>query len=142
MIDAKELRIGNLIKCIVHLPIGYYQPSLLFSEIMEIRAGSVETNVSTHKYREIGPIKLTEDILLSSGGRKVSENEILFNEGDAGQLLVYKNTDSGKFYLGINGECKTTISIDAVHNFQNIYYDLLGKDVKIIFPKNYEIERV
>lgn len=136
------MRVGNLVKCIVHLPLSYYRPSLLFSEILEIKVDRVETNISTHKYKEIGPIKLTEDILINSGGVKISENEILFTEGESALFVIYKEIETEKFFLGFPDGGKTGISIEAVHNFQNIYFDILRKEIAINISENNETEKV
>ncbi|MDR2956389.1 MAG: hypothetical protein LBV43_15055 [Prevotella sp.] len=136
MIDPKELRVGNFVKCITHLPIGYFHPTLLYSEVMEIRGESIETTVSTHKYKEIAPIELTKDILLNSGGFSLSDNEITFSENDLRTPILYILLNNGEFYLSINNQCRINNPITSVHHFQNIYYDIMGKEIEIKIPEN------
>jgi len=134
MISLKELRIGNLVKCTVHLPIGFNRPPLFTSRITEIRDAYVETDEGIHKYRDIAPIELTEDILLKSGGNKVSDNEIIFeNENRSANIEDFSLIiDSGKYYLSNKHSKELSIPIESVHQFQNIYYALKGKDINIV----------
>lgn len=131
MVDSKELRKGNYIKCTVHLPIGYNKPKTIYTKITEIRDGYVETDSGIHKYSEVDEIELTENILLNSGGKKISDNEIIFGDSDNDNTIIISITeDSGKFYLEENGE-KYSVPIESVHHFQNIYFDLMGKEIEM-----------
>jgi len=133
MIDSKELRKGNMVRSVVHLPVGYHISELPHAEITEIKDIYVETDEGPRKYREIDPIPLTEEILLKAGGVKNEDNEIVFTDTDTSTPDVSVLSDSGKFYLGseLHKVDKYSIPIDSVHKFQNLYFDLMGKDIQI-----------
>lgn len=137
MIDPKELRIGNLVRFIAHLPIGYNRPTLYFSEVIEIRSGNVETTVSVDKYKDVAPIDLTEDILVSSGGIRISDTEISFKDNDEQLPELLIKLDSDKYYIYLNNQCKFNNPVLFVHHFQNLYYSLMGKDIKMVIPVKY-----
>ena len=132
MIDEKELRKGNIIKCLTRLPIGFNNPVLAHAEIVELRTSTVETNEGYYRYKDIGPIPLTEEILLKSGGQKKSENEIIFadyNNLDIPDLTLI--IEGEKFYLSTENGGIYSVVIESVHHFQNLYYAIKKKDVTI-----------
>lgn len=129
MINMQELRKGNMVKCLSHLPIGYYMPSYPHTEVLEIKDTAVETEAGTHKYREIAPIPLTEEIILKSGGIKTDQTYI-FKNNETDPLPVSILMDGGQFFLEIKNE-KYSISIDSVHHLQNLYFALKGTEIKI-----------
>lgn len=132
MIDGRELRKGNVVRRLVHLPIGYNRPMLPFTEITEVKSGFVETTFGTDKYSEIAPIQLSTDILFRSGGKKVSENKIMFGEDNPDIPNLYILMDSDKFYFVSENGDKLSIPLSSLHQFQNLYFDITGKEVKII----------
>lgn len=131
MVNSKELRIGNLVKGLVHLPVGYNHPSLLVTEVVEIREDSVQTTDGYHKYREIGQIELTEEILLKSGGIKTSDNNITFTDTDTSTPEVVIIMEEGRFFLGNNNGDKYSVSIETVHQFQNLFFTLQGREIRM-----------
>lgn len=131
MIDSRELRIGNIVKCLVHLPVGYNHPVLSYAEVLEIKEGSVYTDEGTNKYKNIGPILLTEDILIRSGGIKSENNTIVFTDTDTSTPDVIILVEDNKFYLGNKDGEKFSIQIESLHQFQNMYFTIQGKEVKI-----------
>jgi len=131
MIEAKEIRIGNLVKYLVHLPVGYNHPSMSVTEIIEVREDMVQTTNGYHKYREIGPITLTEEILIKSGGIKTSDNFITFTDTDTITPEVVIFIEDEHFYLSNNDGEKYSVPLQSVHQFQNLFFTLLGKEVKI-----------
>ncbi|MDU1892261.1 MAG: hypothetical protein E6767_16375 [Dysgonomonas sp.] len=130
--DGRELRKGNIVRRLVHLPIGYHTPTLPFAEITEVREEYVETSMGTDKYSEIAPIPLSMDILSRSGGTKHSEKCIIFNTEIASLPHLYVIQDSNEFYLSNSNEEKYSIPIEYLHHFQNIYFDLTGTELRII----------
>lgn len=130
MIDMRELRKGNMVKCLSHLPIGYHVSSYPYTEIYEIKDSSIETEAGTHKYKDVAPIPLTEELLIKAGGLKLNENEYIFRDGETDIIPVNLALESGLFYLG-NKDNKQSIVIASVHQFQNLYYAIKGKDVLI-----------
>lgn len=130
MIKSKELRKGNIIKCKVHLPIGFNQNKIYHSSILELRSDCVETNEGFYKYKDIDPMPLTEDILIRNGAEKRNDNELLFhsNDSDLPDLVLVKEED--KFYFGVEGN-KYSVAIESVHHFQNLYFAIKGRDIDI-----------
>jgi len=130
MIDLRELRVGNMVKCLTHLPIGYYVSSFPYTKILEIKSDSVETEAGNHKYREIAPIPLTETLLLKWGGNKTENNLIIFPENQTDIIPVSIVVEEEKLYFG-NLQNKYSQNIESVHQFQNLYYALKGDEIKL-----------
>lgn len=131
MIDPRELRIGNIVKCVSHLPIGFNAPGLAFSQIKEVREDQLETNEGFYKYRDISPLPLTEEILINSGGIKNEHSLIKFT----GITDIFILNDFGQFYLASPTGEKRSVEIDSVHHFQNLHYSLTGQDIRIRITK-------
>lgn len=132
MIRPKELRKGNMVRCLVRLPIGFNSPVLAHSQIVELREDIVETTEGFYKYKDIAPIILTEDILLKSGGVKAKDNLIIFDSKNDEIPDVYLVLEFGKFYAGNQDGIKFSIPVESVHHFQNLYYVLTSKDINIV----------
>lgn len=132
MIDGKELRKGNVVRRLVHLPIGFHRPSLPFTEVLEIKSSYVETTMGSDKYSEIAPIDLSMDILSRSGGKKHSDKCVVFDSENADYPHVYVLKDSDKFYLSNDKKEKCSRPIEFLHLFQNLYFDLTGEELKVI----------
>lgn len=130
MVDMKELRKGNMVKCLTHLPIGYHVSTFPFTKILEIKYTSVETEAGNHSYKDIGPIILTEELLIDAGANKVSDAEFVFRDGESDPLPLSIIKENDKYYFS-NNNTKLSINIETVHHFQNLYYALKGKDVAI-----------
>lgn len=130
MIDINELRRGNQVKCLTNLPIGFHISFYPMARILEIKENVVETETGTHKYRDIAPIPLSEEILVNNGGNKISDKEIVFRDNENDLLPIALLMEENSFYLG-DQSGKRSIAIESVHQFQNIYYALKGKDIRI-----------
>lgn len=119
-------------------PIGYNRPSIIVARISEINENSVEINKGIYRYRDIAPIFLTENILINSGGNKVSDKEISFK--DKNKIPTSEDfsvvIDSDKFYLNSKDYKDLSVNIESVLQFQNIYYDLKGKEISCLPPIN------
>lgn len=131
MIKARELRIGNLVKCAKHLPIGFNVPAQLVTEVLEIREGSIDTEDGLHKYRNVSPVKLTEEILLKSGGIKKEENLITFEGSGADMPAITLLSDYGIYFLVDDNNKKLSEPIEYIHHFQNLYYMLRRAEITI-----------
>lgn len=131
MIDYRELRVGNVVKCLAHLPVGYNHPILTTTQILEIKIDSVKTDEGNFKYRDIGPILLTEDILIKAGGKKTDDNKIVFVDTDTSTPDVIIISEDNKYYLGNDRGEKFSIEIESLHQFQNMFYTIQGREVKI-----------
>lgn len=130
--DSKDLRKGNIVRRLVHLPIGYYTPTLPYAEITEIKGSLVETTMGTDKYDEIAPIDLSMDILSRSGGTKHSESCIIFDTDNPDLPHIYLLLEADKFYLSNESKEKYSMPIEFLHHFQNLYFDLTGNELKVI----------
>lgn len=131
--EPKELRIGNLVRCIAHLPIGFNSHKLIFAKVKEIRYNYIDSNMGTHKYSDIGPINLTENILLKSKFNILnedSESSRLYSYHD---FILISNEDGFGFETGTDDNVLIrNLRIKYVHELQNIYYDLSGSELDII----------
>jgi len=132
MIDSKELRKGNVVRRLVHLPIGYHIPILPYTEITEIKSAYVETSMGTDKYSEIAPIPLSIDILSRSGGHKHSDNCVVFDTDNPDFPHIYLLREDDKFYITNENKEKCSMPIQFLHHFQNLYFDLTRKELKVI----------
>ncbi len=130
MVNAKELRLGNLVKCLVHLQVGYYKPTLAYSQVIGIRETEVQTDLGVFKYKEIDDITLTENILLKAGAKQ-NDNKFIFGDGNTDKLTITLVLTSGKFYLGGDNEKIYSVSVNAVHQLQNLYFDLRKEELDL-----------
>ena len=128
MVSIRELRKGNIVRCLTRLPIGFNSPKLPHSEIVELRLDWVETNEGFYKYKDIDPIPLTEDILINSGGKKEKENQIVFHTGANIDIVLIKN--NAQFFLG-NSKKRYSVAIESLHHFQNLYFVLTQREISI-----------
>lgn len=130
MINNRELRVGNLVKCLAHTPVGYYKPTILFIQITGLKGDSIETDTGSYKYREIDEIVLTETILIKSGAKR-EKDRFMFGDENTDKLCVVIVQKSGKFYLGGKGNNIYSVSIDSVHHLQNLYFDLRHEELDV-----------
>lgn len=130
MINFKELRLGNLVKCLAHLPVGYFKPTLAFTQITALKNNEVETDAGNFKYKEIDEITLTETILLKAGATQ-DKNKYIFGDINTDKLCIVIVKKSGKFYLGRDDEKVYSVSINSVHQLQNLYFDLKREELDI-----------
>jgi len=122
--DAKELRIGNLLN---------YQAS------MSVKQGMV-TSISKNKIsiddsfaiklnsQFIYPIVLTEVMLIDLGFKKECQMDDTFILGHIGMAVVAG--DSNQFQLAIKGKCIIRI-IKFLHELQNVWQALTGEELEI-----------
>lgn len=78
---------------------------------------------------EYSPIPLTEDILLKCGFG--GSNETIFTKMDIGPIYFSRPYVGAKHYLvkAISGDKIT--SVKHLHQLQNLYFALTGKEIKI-----------
>lgn len=131
MVDGHDLRQGNLLQCLVHLPIGFNSPRLFYSEIVEIREDNVWTKHGLYKYSDVAGIRLSEEVLLDCGGKKSGDNIIVFSDPDNAFPEIHILVQEDRFYLVSDEGKKMGVPIESVHDFQNLYYALTQKDLTI-----------
>jgi hypothetical protein len=142
MIDAKELRIGNLII----INDDYYDKSATGKIVCVTKIdseryhqenkGVVSGYAIDDEYKDINgywlkniePIPISEEWLLNLGfveGHKCDDyhNFIIL---DPFYIVVFKNNN---FYLHING--KFSILVKYIHSLQNLYFALTQKELEI-----------
>ena len=129
--DKKELRAGNVVRCIHHLPIGFKVPLLIHATVTEVRDGMVGTSEGFYKYSDIAPIALDDSMLQKLGVKNISETEYIINKVGVKEPDVYLLKDMSEYYLSTEKGGKYSIPIESLHQLQNIYYILTGKDLVV-----------
>lgn len=131
MIDKREIRIGNTIRCMHHLPVGYTAPHLIHVDIIEIREYTIETNNGFYKYDDIGPVPLTEEILLKSGVKKITDTGYIYSKSDENSVDIYLIKEMNSFFLSTEKGGKYSIAIENLHQLQNLIFASTGKELII-----------
>lgn len=131
MVDGRDLRQNNLLKCLVHLPIGFNSPRLFYSEVVEVREDSVLMKHGLYKYSDVAPITLSHDILLDCGGKPLEEDKIVFSDPDNAFPEIRILIQEDRFYLVSGKGKKMSVPIEAVHDFQNLYYALTQRELNV-----------
>lgn len=123
MINPKELRIGNLVmyEGDVYTLVGVNKHNVLLSNARH-KIPRMEDSCT--------PIPLTKDILLKCGF-----NQYELNIG-ALDLYICPKTDNkysneGKCLLFFNSMPIYTIPCESVHQLQNLYFAIVGKELEI-----------
>lgn len=132
MLKANEFRIGNLINPIdrsqaIHLPV--WMPMIItristhWIHAIKQKDGLIDID---YHIRDISPIKLTPEILkkcgfVKSGSYWFKDNVYLYLHG-----LV-----DCTFHLESIMDNKNSLEIEYVHQLQNLFYALKGKELEI-----------
>jgi len=120
MIESKELRIGNYVKC------------PLDGTFLKVTSISNKTVISSKgdniNYNAIEPIHLTEEILLKCGFEKT--NRIDFGElkecyANFSFALMIRHNSLFVDWIGGNTEVK------YLHTLQNLFYALTGEELNV-----------
>ena len=113
--EAKELRIGNLVRD--------FSGRETTVEGIRPNIGKVETDKMDEDIDLLKPIPLTEEWLLKFGFEKYEfdhkENQYRFKE----RLLVIRK--------GFFCDYGTSVELKHVHQLQNLYHALTGEELKI-----------
>lgn len=131
---AQELRLGNIVDTVNHGN-GITSPNKQPMWIQAIELHSIELcNVkdSIHDTRrflrkslnDIIPIPLTEEWLLKFG--ETYGTEWHFNG------ITFEQFEDGLFYSGGEGIKLSMKAIDYVHQLQNLFFSLCGKELEIV----------
>ena len=141
MIDAKSLRIGNWIK---RNSSGNYQQVKEVLTTCVFLQNEPPLNINKHMtipVKNISPIPLDPDILEKAGFVKYDDSD--------NDYTVYGNShDDSDFFLQLDWRRKTDgytplikcgeyeiigVNIKYVHQLQNLFYSLTGKELEINF---------
>ena len=125
MIQASDLRIGNLVKYCASFVEITSVPKIK-SEIIYFNFGSTDNYCAY--FKEISPIPITEKWLLKFGFYKEHY------EDDFTKYCIVFEDIKFEFYIYYNGNkkiCfgKLTIMFKYVHQLQNLYFALTGKEL-------------
>lgn len=131
MMNSRELRIGNIIRCTHHLPIGFRVPLMIHTSVTEIREGMVGTTEGFYKFSDIAPISLTADIVTKIGAKSISETEYVLSKSIENEPDIYLLKEMNEFYLSTDKGGKCSIAVKNLHQLQNLCYALTGKDLNI-----------
>lgn len=128
MISANELRIGNVIQVI--------DGNIIEVESIDFRQYGInltESCIPLYYSSDIYGIPLTEEILLKCGFEKINRHgEIYFLNGDCFELHQFNQYGHFSYTCGDNlkGNFVST-RIDSLHQLQNLYFALTGKELEI-----------
>jgi len=135
MIDPKELRIGNLTDKGIVFGICH-QDGVQMIHILNNKFASIS---ETYIIKDINPIELTEEWLFEFGfkkGNKCYENGVSIELLDTDFYL--RPSFLGGFYWGFNlsdekldCELNNVQSIKYIHQLQNLYFAITGKELTI-----------
>ncbi|MFK2514386.1 hypothetical protein ACIXSV_07395 [Bacteroides fragilis] len=136
--EAKELRLGNYVKLSKDYQyVGITIPSGTIFKVESIETNSLylKCNIKDGTFygkipvSMVEPIPLTEELLLKSGFTKEYYGRYLHNDG----------VDDDKLFASINSAeyPLSRTPIEYLHQLQNIYLDLSGKELEI----SYEYQR-
>ena len=142
MINAQELRFGNLVNIISHIDKSIIDIGTvnLISDISLHEEGAVgacaSSNIavgSTHELSEedkntLSPIPLTEEWLIKFG---FASNEYKDEFYKSYIHLDCEYTDHNTFNVAFKG-LKLSIDVKYVHQLQNLFFALCGEELNII----------
>lgn len=115
--DAKELRIGNYV---------FRQSDKMIVNRTSVYQIEVVTKQTQHKY---DPIPLTEEWLYKFGG--ISSFTSDPQERQASKKFVFGEIEIHMYNEDLEEFMFETHFIKTVHQFQNLYFLLIGKDLNV-----------
>ena len=128
MINAKELRIGNLVEYRITDKLDERKE---WWEVSEIDADDIHwlSKVDT-KDEDFRAIPLTEEWLLMFGFKK-RKNRHLFHWENKIVVSEYKDEFENFFYPKTGYDIRFSNEIKYVHQLQNLYFALIQEELKI-----------
>ncbi len=134
MIDARELRIGNIVEPITMSPImvtGITQQKTLDGIFTLIFVDYGESFLQEH----LNPVELSEQWLIKFGFEQTNDvNKSLSKEASNHVMLL---SSIGKKYVVeirnvmMSGSIMLQFSVTCVHQLQNLHFALTGKELTI-----------
>jgi hypothetical protein len=128
MVSAKELRIENLVndnQCIAKY---VYSIGYLFVELADNEDGDNDCNFSED---EIFGIPLTDKLLSRIGFTNEANHRIYSNHGDFVISYAYDDAFMKSMFFIHHSFRSHSIAIEYVHQLQNSYFALMGKELPI-----------
>lgn len=131
--EAKELRIGNLVKPIIT---GH---GISMIEVESVTSDKINVNFREYSLDDIEPITLTEEWLVKLGlefNETTNHYFIRFNrhgETEQNMTLFIGNDDEIGYWYGVQNIILDDIAINAiqyVHQLQNLYFALTGQELE------------
>lgn len=141
--DVKELRIGNCIAIQIgpeNIPVGVWainkSPN---SEYMIVIRDCLERGWFTASVTEFTPIELTEDIFIKAGFKRVKvKGGYNTSDGFEDDNLTFYLEENGWVYCisfedgdRMNRMQELSIPIKYIHQLQNMYFALIGEELRI-----------
>ena len=124
--EASELRIGNLI-------IGWSGNVEIIKSIVESKTWSggfyALTDINKTGIRELKPIPLTEEILLKAGFDNLGEYGFGIGEFHMESTDNLRGDFLSKYVYRVIS--RKIIEIQYLHQLQNLYFSLTGKELEI-----------
>lgn len=131
MIDAKELRIGNVLLYLVKANEWITVSELREYDLRARDSYDTELGFLYTDEKSIAPIPLTSEILEVCGFVKGSK--VLYNKGD-----LYIERDGSKWDCWLHDGDVYNFSIRPqkyLHQLQNLYYSLTGEELTVNIPQ-------
>jgi len=91
----------------------------------------VGTGEGFYKFSDIAPIPLTADVLLKAGAKAITDTEYIISKVGEKEPDVYLVKEMNTFHLSTSGGGAYSVSIDYLHQLQNLYYVLTGRDLNL-----------
>jgi hypothetical protein len=113
--QANELRIGNW----VEQPTGVGEVDVIYPDAIKLKSRSMG-----YSPNQTNPVILTEDWLVKYGAVKKAELKYIHGEFTLNYLPSYKY-----WYVTRYGEYCS--KVEYVHEWQNLYFALTGKELEI-----------
>lgn len=119
-----ELRIGNLVMPLPNK--SHYGDKLI--KVESVYEDGININFREYKMADLQPIPLTEEWLIKFGFVKNNDSW-----EDEEVTLIKQGEDN--FYITNGGiELISSLPIDYVHQFQNLYFAITGEELSVINP--------
>lgn len=120
--ETTELRVKNFYK-IKRPEETAWQDSIVLCNYYMQQALNNEINIK--------PIKLTEKWLIDFGFEKLDKNKYVLSVTNKGVINAYLKSDI-KIEIGnCNGDSFDYLKVSYVHQLQNLYHSLTGKELKV-----------
>jgi len=127
---TKDLRIGNLVKCVSRGIEFTCKVSEVHSECIYIQSNDDSRGIKV-PLQNVKPIPLTEEILLKCGFEKRKDGDYnLFNQSEVD--IVLKSDFTSWTCDGINF---SVTCINYLHQLQNLYYAIANQELNYDFNR-------